>query len=369
MTFDVFILQIYVGASPSGDFVGPESSELWNFPNEDTIFAKPAHFFLPFPQLVDSYRRKIMSRRRRRFHIKLSDDEEPVPSEEGVELDPTSVNFVPFHNVTLYMEYYPIGRLNSHLQSDFKTIPWLSFLSLLMQLVWMGGGDDPKTSPLHYDKFENIMIMIAGTKVFKLFPPSESKYLYGDELSRGGKLTATPIYFPGTKKIIDIDFQRLPSEIDPVRSHSTYTMIDLDHLNLTRFPLFKKANMITCTIHKGDLLYVPANWWHDVTSYDDEEGKSIGISHFYEPFYHIPGDTSKSFHHTLSEYYSHIREDGVNTVELCDEGEFICFHPPNIKKQKKPRKPRKDRGKMKGKKRPRTRRKKYTRSDFSVGEL
>lgn len=279
-----------------------------------------------------------MSRRQTRFHIRLSDEEGggdgDSPKIED-ELDPNSLNFVPFRNTTLYMEYYPIGRLHPNLQSDLGTIPWLSFLSLLMQLVWMGGGDDPKTSPLHYDKFENIMIMIAGTKEFKLFPPSESEYLYGDELNRGAKLTIRPVYFPESKKIIDVQFERLSSNIDSFQSHSTYTMIDLDHLNLTKFPLFQKANMITCTIHKGDLLYIPANWWHDVTSYDDHEGKSIGISHFFEPFYHITGDRSKSSHHTLSEYYSHIREDGLNTVELCDENEIICFRKKKDGKKKK----------------------------------
>jgi hypothetical protein len=196
-----------------------------------------------------------MSRRKNRFHLNLFDEEESQSNDENNDEDeddddPTSLNFVPFKNTTLYMEYYPLGRLHSSLTSDLGTLPWTSFLSLLMQLVWMGGGDDPKTSPLHYDKFENIMIMIAGTKEFKLFSPSQSEYVYGDELSRGGKLTERPIYFPGTKKIIDLKFERLMSEIDPIRSHSTYTMVDLDHLNLTRFPLVTQAKMITCHIHE-----------------------------------------------------------------------------------------------------------------------
>lgn len=195
-----------------------------------------------------------MSRRKSSLQMNLF-EEESQSNDENDEDDPTSLNFVPFKNTTLYMEYYPIDRLHPSLTSDLGTLPWTSFLSLLMQLVWMGGGDDPKTSPLHFDKFENIMIMIAGSKEFKLFPPSQSEYVYGDELSRGGKLTIVPIYYPGTKKIIDLKFERLRSDIDPVRSHSTYTMVDLDRLNLTRFPLVRRAKMITCHIHEVRSLF------------------------------------------------------------------------------------------------------------------
>jgi hypothetical protein len=152
------------------------------------------------------------------------------------------------------MEYYPIARLHSSLESDLGSISWSSFLSLLMQLIWMGGGDDPKRSPLHYDKFENLMIMITGSKVFHLFPPSQSSLIYGDELNRGGKLTAKPIHHPkNPKKIIDLNFERNFHEVDSVRSHSTYTMVDLNHLNLTRFPSVVKAEMITCRIDKVPL--------------------------------------------------------------------------------------------------------------------
>jgi hypothetical protein len=216
-----------------------------------------------------------MSRRQNRLHLNLFDDDEDSPSHssDDDENDPTSLNFVPFKNTTLYMEYYPIGRLHSNLISDLQTLPWTSFLSLLMQLVWMGGGDDPKTSPLHFDKFENLMIMIAGSKEFKLFPPSESEFVYGDEASRGGKLKANPIYLSGTKKIIDLKFERHRSDLDPIRSHSTYTMVDLDHLNLTRFPLIQRAKMITCHIHEvGAPCLLP----------------SISFSAFSSPIYSLP---------------------------------------------------------------------------------
>jgi hypothetical protein len=74
-----------------------------------------------------------------------------------------------------------------------------------------------------------------------------------------------------------------------------------------------------------------------VTSYDDHEGKSIGISHFFEPFYHLPEGKSTSSHHTLSELYSHLQEEGLHNVKFCegaddDDEETVCFRHNTLKK-------------------------------------
>lgn len=31
-----------------------------------------------------------------------------------------------------------------------------------------------------------------------------------------------------------------------------------------RFPRFAKARPLSCTISEGDVLYMPAFWWHEV---------------------------------------------------------------------------------------------------------
>jgi ribosomal protein L16 Arg81 hydroxylase len=49
--------------------------------------------------------------------------------------------------------------------------------------------------------------------------------------------------------------------------------------NYKHFPLFKKAKPLKVTISKGDLLYTPAYWWHQVESYE----LNIAVNFFYYP--------------------------------------------------------------------------------------
>jgi hypothetical protein len=46
---------------------------------------------------------------------------------------------------------------------------------------------------------------------------------------------------------------------------------------LERFPLFKKAKGVECTIGPGDLLIVPGNWLHWVISLDP----TLSLTHNY----------------------------------------------------------------------------------------
>lgn len=82
----------------------------------------------------------------------------------------------------------------------------------------------------HYDIMDNILIQIHGRKKVVLFSPKDISYMYliGDKSA-----------------VIDID--------DP----------DLD-----RFPNFQLATKYECYLEPGDILYIPALWFHNVTSVD-----------------------------------------------------------------------------------------------------
>jgi hypothetical protein len=44
--------------------------------------------------------------------------------------------------------------------------------------VWMGRSEKGTSSGLHHDFHDNLYILLAGTKRFRLFPPSEAKRMY-----------------------------------------------------------------------------------------------------------------------------------------------------------------------------------------------
>ncbi|WP_353404032.1 cupin-like domain-containing protein [Duganella hordei] len=93
---------------------------------------------------------------------------------------------------------------------------------------WVGPAGT--VTPLHCDYDDNIFAQIWGTKRIFLSPPHHDEFLYPRE--------ANAILFG--------------SPFDPEAP-------DFD-----RFPLARQATMIEVIVNPGDMLYVPAGWYHQV---------------------------------------------------------------------------------------------------------
>jgi hypothetical protein len=93
---------------------------------------------------------------------------------------------------------------------------------------WLGPAGT--VTPLHCDYDDNIFAQIWGTKRIFLAPPHHDEFLYTSE--------ANAILFG--------------SPFDP------------DAPDFDKFPLARQATMIECVVNPGDLLYVPAGWYHQV---------------------------------------------------------------------------------------------------------
>jgi hypothetical protein len=93
---------------------------------------------------------------------------------------------------------------------------------------WLG--PTGTVTPLHCDFDDNIFAQIWGSKRIFLVPPHHDEFLYVRE--------ANPVLFG--------------SPVDP------------EAPDVERFPLARQASFIECIVHPGDLLYVPAGWYHQV---------------------------------------------------------------------------------------------------------
>jgi hypothetical protein len=93
---------------------------------------------------------------------------------------------------------------------------------------WLGPAGT--VTPLHCDFDDNIFAQVWGTKRIFLAPPHHDAFLYVRE--------ANPVLYG--------------SPFDPEAP-------DFD-----RFPLARQAATVECIVRPGDMLYVPAGWYHQV---------------------------------------------------------------------------------------------------------
>ncbi|OWJ99885.1 hypothetical protein Celaphus_00016012, partial [Cervus elaphus hippelaphus] len=92
---------------------------------------------------------------------------------------------------------------------------------------------------------DNFLIQVTGKKRVVLFSPRDAQYLY----------------LSGSK-----------SEV-----------LNIDNPDLAKYPLFSKARRYECSLKAGDVLFIPALWFHNVIS----EEFGVGVNVFWK---HLPSE-------------------------------------------------------------------------------
>ncbi|SNY57174.1 Cupin-like domain-containing protein [Arsukibacterium tuosuense] len=100
--------------------------------------------------------------------------------------------------------------------------------------IWLG---NKVTVPAHFDDADNLACVVAGKRVFTLFAPEQVSNLYI------GPLDYTPTGAP-------------------------ISLVDFSQPDFKRFPRAAEAlqHALTAELEPGDVLYIPALWWHQVQS-------------------------------------------------------------------------------------------------------
>ncbi|XP_001842137.2 bifunctional peptidase and (3S)-lysyl hydroxylase JMJD7 [Culex quinquefasciatus] len=174
-----------------------------------------------------------------------------------------------------------IQRQNSNLTEDFQEL-WQDVLTERLSFAaeafnkepdainfWMG--DDRAVTSMHKDPYENIYCVISGYKDFVLIPPVDvhnvprKRYPMGIYMQEDdGKMVIEPI-------LDEIGHPRLIEwvSVDPLAP-------DLD-----RFPQYSRATAYEIRVNAGDILYLPALWYHHVR----QSHKCVAINFWYDMEY------------------------------------------------------------------------------------
>ena len=104
------------------------------------------------------------------------------------------------------------------------------------------GGPAARFPYLHYDYFHvhTWVTQLYGRKTFVLYPPGDAQLLY-------------------------------PRDDEPWQSR----IVDIESVDLERFPRFAEARPRRITLQRGDTLFLPTGWWH--TTRADEPNISVAF--------------------------------------------------------------------------------------------
>ncbi|KAI9326025.1 cupin-like domain-containing protein [Obelidium mucronatum] len=177
---------------------------------------------------------------------------------------------------------------------DFAT----EALGILPDAVNFWCGSRHSVTSFHKDHYENLYVVITGSKTFTLIPPSES-WALEERTFPTSKYTPAVIQKPTTKKTeataTTTEWKTEPVFMDPNTCDITTDeahprmMTRWCSLDPTREPdaaIFrerigytkKRGLVLTVTLERGDMLYLPSLWAHKVEQGD----KTMAVNYWYD---------------------------------------------------------------------------------------
>eukprot|EP00903_Cladosiphon_okamuranus_P016617 g15329.t1 len=132
--------------------------------------------------------------------------------------------------------------------------------------LWIG--DDRSVSAVHKDHYENMYCVVRGEKLFTLLPPSDVLFLYEQDYASG-------TYRQRRGKTGELG----GFEVELDRG-ATVPWIPVDPAcpDLEKYPLFRYASPVQCRVGPGDILYLPALWYHRVA----QKGVTIAVNYWHD---------------------------------------------------------------------------------------
>ncbi|KAL9060771.1 MAG: hypothetical protein Q9162_000475 [Coniocarpon cinnabarinum] len=166
--------------------------------------------------------------------------------------------------------------------------------------IWLGPADT--VSPAHTDSHHNILAQVMGRKYIRLYPPSQSEYMYpmrAHEGKRRHSLSVDPLRMTDPmagatrsnaqsgfhqEKLGDYPEQHSVEQVDMSNTSQLDVGLDVEwereddasrrvrleqrERQLEGFPEAAHASFQECVLGPGDCLFIPRGWWHYVQSLD-----------------------------------------------------------------------------------------------------
>jgi len=134
----------------------------------------------------------------------------------------------------------------------------------------------PKLSLLHYDVEDSVLLQLRGSKTFTVIDPGP---LHG--------ITAYPGFMRSTPldRLGPGQYRENGYEEPALTAH--FPLVNLKSPNLELHPLFAHSRVMRIRVRAGDALLLPAYWYHQVESWNDERDQgdslvNIAINYWFD---------------------------------------------------------------------------------------
>ncbi len=160
-----------------------------------------------------------------------------LPNKAFILLQPEAIARTICEQLSEKRKYYLAQNINPtdfpQLFADLDYPKWIDSEAIYEMNLWFS--QQGNETILHFDPPQNFLVQVFGYKDVYLFPPEATSYLY-------------PFAF-GNKT-----------------SPRLSQILDFKNPNLTRYPDFTLASLQKGRLAPGDMLFIPAGWWHGVDS-------------------------------------------------------------------------------------------------------
>jgi jumonji domain-containing protein 7 len=146
--------------------------------------------------------------------------------------------------------------------------------------LWIG--DERSVSSIHKDHFENMYAVVSGEKTFTLLPPTDVAFLepYVGTYPTLRYAVKSPTNAESGEKVVPSLPPALELRNDNCPSESLeWLPLDPDHPDAEeQYPLLRQASPLRCTVRAGEVLYIPAMWYHRVS----QTCLTVSVNYWYD---------------------------------------------------------------------------------------
>ncbi|KAH6649145.1 putative phospholipase [Truncatella angustata] len=229
--------QVNVAVTPYGNADAPTLDAQGNL-----IFAKPHEEDQTFEEFIDY----------------LTEQEDDPSCSDTLE-----VRYAQTQNDNLRHEYISL------FSETLKSIPFARIaLEKEPDAINMWVGNSYSTTAMHRDNYENIYVQITGQKHFVLLPALCQPCINEQELR-----PATYVR-QGGDLVLQMD--------DGADGGVPFAIWDPDRPHAKRTKYSHLAQPVRVTLDPGDMLYLPAMWYHKVSQSCAEGGVCIAVNYWYD---------------------------------------------------------------------------------------